>query len=745
MRNQQRLLQATQLCRAGKLDEAAEICHLILKDDPEQSDTWFRLGIVRCAQEQYQASIDAYLRMIHFRPKFAPAYNNLGESYRLQSEFDKAIACYNKAISLRPNYFLAHNGKAMALFRQCKIEAAQDCFLLARQMNPKDPTTRTALGIIYLLQGKFAEGWAEYEWRWFKEDFAIPHWKTLFSKIASQATAEAFTTSPKNWKGQSLDGQTILLLGEQGLGDTVQFIRYAKRLKNRYDCQVIVATHKKLFPLLQSCLGIDELVEQTGTLPDFDVFAPLLSLPSILHDDSKSFAADEAYLFAAPKLVKQWEKRLEAHSGFRVGIAWQGNPKHSEDHLRSIPLREFLPLHKLSGISLISLQNGFGTEQLEHIRGRLAVAELEGPIDSSTGAFMDTAAILKNLDLLITSDTAIAHVASALGTPVWLLLTKIPDWRWLMTGTSSAWYPKMRLFRQTELGDWNTVIQQVVRELQQQDPRIELKRPEQFRILSNDLSRLATTRHGRLLYHRHDTSIGHAVDRYGEYSEGEWELIQQLLRPGQTIVEAGANLGALTLPLSQLVGEKGIVYAFEPQGLVFQNLNANMALNGRTNVRCRQQALGEREGSIDVPLLDYQATGDFGCVSLGSFREGERVAVTTIDALKLSQCHFLKIDAEGMEASILKGGVNTLQTLHPLLYVKNKFQDRSSALITWMQAQGYQLYWHTPHFYSPDNFFGNESNDLADSRSINLLGIPAQSKANVHGLQPVDGPNSWWR
>ena len=267
------------------------------------------------------------------------------------------------------------------------------------------------------------------------------------------------------------------MLGEQGLGDTIQFVRYAERLKNQYTCRVIVACQKHLFPLLSSVRGIDQLIDQTQEFPDFDVYAPLMSLPYILGDDPTRFSTRDAYLAADPSLTAHWKNRLSQFTEYRVGLAWQGNPEHTEDHLRSVPLRELCSLQRLSGITWFSLQHGFGVEQLHDVRGLMSIVELEGPIDQSTGAFMDTVAILQNLDLLITSDTAIAHVAAALGTPVWLLLSHVPDWRWQLTGDTSPWYPSLRLLRQPRPGDWQSVIQQVFSALAKQDPRIGIRSP----------------------------------------------------------------------------------------------------------------------------------------------------------------------------------------------------------------------------------------------------------------------------
>ena len=222
-------------------------------------------------------------------------------------------------------------------------------------------------------------------------------------------------------------------------------------------------------------------------------------------------------------------------------------------------------------------------------------------------------------------------------------------------------------------------------------------------------------RHGLVLYDQRDPSVGRALDRYGEYSEGEVELFRQLLRPGQTVVEADANLGALTLPIAKLVGPRGKVHAFEPQRLAFQTLVANMTLNGQTHVHCHQQALSE------------QASSGPG---------------TTLDAWQFAACHFLKLNVKGMEQTVLEGAKQTLQTHRPFLYVKNEFPEKSPSLIEFLQSQGYRLYWHAHQLYSPSNYFSNPHNELSDTRSINLLGIPSHVQAQIQGLREVTGPES---
>ncbi|HEY3789291.1 MAG TPA: FkbM family methyltransferase [Urbifossiella sp.] len=240
-----------------------------------------------------------------------------------------------------------------------------------------------------------------------------------------------------------------------------------------------------------------------------------------------------------------------------------------------------------------------------------------------------------------------------------------------------------------------------------------------------------------MLFNIHDLYIGRSFDEYGEFSEGEIDLFRQCVKPGQTVLEVGANIGAHTVWLAETVGPSGKVLAFEPQRIVFQTLCANLALNSITNVHGFQAALGATAGQIVVPTLDYSRTENYGALALGGYQHGEPVPLLTIDGLKLPACHFIKIDVEGMEREVLQGAVETIAAFTPILYVENDREAKKQRLIHFIDGLGYDMYWHAPPLFNPNNYFGNSVNVFGTIASHNMLCLPRNHAHHVTGQQKV--------
>jgi FkbM family methyltransferase len=259
-------------------------------------------------------------------------------------------------------------------------------------------------------------------------------------------------------------------------------------------------------------------------------------------------------------------------------------------------------------------------------------------------------------------------------------------------------------------------------------------------IYSRGFNSLRMCRYGTMLYNHNDIYVGKSFDYYGEFSEKEIELFRQLIRPGDVVLDIGANIGPHTLYFSKAVAQKGLVLAFEPQRIIYQTLCANMALNSVLNVQCFNVAVGEIPGSIVVPILDYNAENNFGGLNLGTFESGERVQVVPLDSLNLPRCNFLKIDVEGMEIKVLKGAQKTIQRHKPLLYVENDRKENASMLVEYISTLGYKMYLHLPPLFNKDNFYKNDNNVFGNTVSINLLCFHSTVNTNISGLAPVEGP-----
>jgi FkbM family methyltransferase len=256
--------------------------------------------------------------------------------------------------------------------------------------------------------------------------------------------------------------------------------------------------------------------------------------------------------------------------------------------------------------------------------------------------------------------------------------------------------------------------------------------------------KLVNGRYGTFLINTNDLYVGKAVELYGEYGEQEIALFRQIIRSGQTVLDIGANIGTHTVFFARLVGPHGTVHAFEPQRIIWQQLAANIMLNGLLNVHSYHLALGEHTGTITVPLLDYYTANNFGGVSMQEQGAGETVSLQPLDDLNLPACHFIKIDVEGMEKLVLSGSIKTIEKYRPILYVENDRKDKSAELIKFLFNLKYDLYWHMPRLYNPDNFCHNPNNIYGNTISINMLCLPAHHGIKIEGLHKVESPEDWY-
>jgi FkbM family methyltransferase len=254
-------------------------------------------------------------------------------------------------------------------------------------------------------------------------------------------------------------------------------------------------------------------------------------------------------------------------------------------------------------------------------------------------------------------------------------------------------------------------------------------------------NRTKVCRYGTMVYNVNDCYVGRSLDLYGEYSEGEVALFRQIVRPGDAVLDIGANIGTHTLFFARQVGTTGAVFAVEPQRVVFQTLCANMALNNVTNAWCFPCALGTEPGDLVVPRQDYARMGNFGGVSLSGVKDGERVPVMTVDGLNVPRCRLIKLDVEGAEECVLRGAVRTIERDKPAIYAENDREERSDGLVRFIASLGYELFWHRPPLFNPNNFAKNTQNVFGAIASHNILCVPRNSFWKIEGLKPVEIPS----
>lgn len=422
-------------------------------------------------------AIESYDRAIALKPDYAEAHNNRGNALQDLRRIPGALASYDKAIALKPDYAEAYSNRAAALLLLDRHVDAEANFDRAIELKPDHAAaysnrgnllrdlkrTEEALvsydraiaikpdyaeahfnrGLTSLLVGDLLSGWYGYEQRW--------RWPGAPKKKLIAPWPE--------WKGEELQNKSIVVFEEQGLGDTIQFSRYLTRLSSS-GAQVTFLVRASMHRIFKTFAPAIRLVDAAPTNERFDFQVALTSLPGVYRTTIETIPAECPYLLPEQPLVESWRARI-GNRGFRIGVCWQGNPDINIDIGRSIPLRSFCPVACLPGVRLISLQKNYGLDQLLDLPAGMTVESLGEDFDSGSDAFVDTAAVVFNLDLVMTSDTSIAHLAGALGRPVWLILKSVPDWRWMLGRDDTPWYPSMRLFRQSSRNNWSEVFERV--------------------------------------------------------------------------------------------------------------------------------------------------------------------------------------------------------------------------------------------------------------------------------------------
>ena len=434
--------QADLLQGQRRLWEAVECYRQVLARSPDYAEVYNNLGIALTGLGLYDQAVESGRQAVRCRPERPDFQGNLACALQYEGRLDEAEVYCREAIRLRPDWAEACYNLASVLRDQGRVAEAIEATRAAIRLRPAFPEARWNLSHLLLLNGEWTEGWNGPDWwRCDLRPFGYPPERGL-----------------QAWDGSSFVGRRLLVLWERGFGDNFQFVRYLPRVK-ALGGTVILEAPPSMRDLLSRVQGVDELVQLTPDhLPavEFDLYTPLLGLAGLFHTTLETIPAEVPYIHADPVRVERWSRRITG-SGLKIGIVWSGDPNNGNNVLRSCPLDCFTRLAPILGVNLYSLQKGPATAQISGGSERTRIVDLGPHLED----FSDTAAALRNLDLVISVDTSVAHLAGAMGRPVWVLLSFVPDWRWLLNREDCPWYPSARLFRQSRPRDWTGVLDRI--------------------------------------------------------------------------------------------------------------------------------------------------------------------------------------------------------------------------------------------------------------------------------------------
>jgi hypothetical protein len=644
------------LLRRKRLVEAESLFRRAIDVRPESPVGWTNLGVALSRQRRHSEALAVFEhadRLETTTGEKANNFVNLATELSDAGRLDEAIAVYERHLPDQP-FLGAHFGYAGALLRA----------------------------------GCMQEGWTHYEYRRVQE-----------------CPVRVRKDEAPEWSGQEVAGRTILLEAEQGYGDTIQFVRYASLLESR-GAAVVLRVPSALARLARDFRGVDRVVGEAESAPRHDFRAPMPSLPRLFGTKLGSVPGDTPYLRVDERRSAAWGNRLRDYAGINVGLVWAGNPNHVRDEYRSISLNALAPLGSVQGVRFVSLQKTdpgiWGSDPPLGLDLVDYTAELHD--------FVDTAALIDALDLVISVDTAVLHLSGALGKPTWAMLMAPPDFRWMDSGDTTPWYPTMRLFRQRRRDEWTEVVDHVAKALEDvrktrdfaSDVSAEAVTPSELpacdvhpRFLRGELSSssrlfvVGEARYGMMQYRRNESPVGISLDRYGEYLQRVLELLGRLLRPGMVMVETSAGIGAHSVPLASMLGTAGHLMLYEQDAVSRQVLDQNLQITGATNVTIMRS--GERFDGLD----------DLG--------------LRCLDLLKVNAMR----DDETLDRSMA-----TLRKLRPSVFLESHDIARFDAAR--LEVLDYSVQRMAIPYYDPNNFRADSTDVFEGRQTFGILAIPRE-------------------
>ena len=660
--------------------------------NPQSVEGWNGEGKGLMLAGQNAKALERFSEAARLAPDNPRLLVNMAAACHRMRRFDEAELYCKQALAIDPKCIPAYielAGLYQELWRlDDSLKAAQDGLAI----DPSEDSLLFGRAVVRLHRGDFKNGWKDYESR--------PSRMALLPNL----------DECEEWNGKAFKG-TLLVLGEQGLGDQIMFARYLVPALERCP-NITLFTYPNMARLMAEAFPSIRIVTSQQELESMDPpdrWIGIGSLPLALGAEKPLECPP--YLRAAQVPIP--------HSGFRVGLCWAGNPGNNRDPYRSIPWAELKPLLDVPGVEFVSLQYRDSESGLPNLCG----------ID-----MLDTAEAIKGLDLVISVDTATAHLSGALGIPTWILLRQPWDWRWERKGAYSPWYESATIYR-------DCAIEGITSWLHENTPgvwKLGAGRVEESQIVYPSVaeasipvtSETVEGRYGTFHCQADDFWITRSLKLYGEWSQGECDLYARIVKPGDTVVEVGSNIGTHTVPLARLVGKTGTVIAFEAllenSNLLLQNVQDESVRNQVIRV---EMALGNGEDGKFIRTGDHTTSGsEFnGGRRFDDFLEGQRA----LDGWTLKRLDLMKLDCEGSELRVLKGAEKAIMLHRPILYIENNPGPQTEPMILWLHEHGYRLHQHQIPLYSPNNFRGYRVNVFGGAMSFMLLCIPAE-RYDIH-------------
>jgi tetratricopeptide (TPR) repeat protein len=692
-------LSASILQAQGDAGAALATWNALASNRPDDAAAWLSLAEANAVVANYAAARAAATRSLALDPDNARAWRALGAASALDGALNEACAAFERAESLPHDDDLdAFAVHAVALSGVGRWRECRDLLQASLPSRP-DPNGHLQLGVALLALGAFGEGWRQYEFRWLHGEFAH----------------ERPTWSRPHWDGQDLRGRTVWIAVEQGIGDFFQFSRYLPMLQ-ALGAKVVLAPSDSLARIATRIPGIDVLQSPGDPPPQHDYFAFLVSLPRVFDTRVDTIPAMSAPLLPDPAFVRKWTARLPSTHPLRVGIAWAGRPQHARDRHRSMPLAALAPILDVADVQFVGLQKGPAIVQAEAIAESTCWSSVGPECDD----LEDLAAVVSQLDLVVTVDTAIAHLAAVMGKPVWMMVAEPSDFRWRLEGERTDWYPTMRVMRQAMPGDWTDPVRRVAEDLRawrdgafaaptvpgKIAPRDE---PAQPRV--RGLSRALPTRYGFLQYDPDEPHVGRSLEHYGEWLHDVGELALSLATAGATVVESSPGVGAHAIAMAGRLGADGHLLLFEPRSPYRRMLANNLAAHRVANASI-----------IARPLTSAHAADS---------RAGD-----TIDDLALERVDGIRSNDPSSASDVIAGAQDTLWRCRPWILAALPDRAGVDAMAPRLRDSGYRVWCLSTPLFAPANFNRRDDDIFDGAAAAWLLALPEELGVGALTLGP---------